>query len=798
MDTAPKTLLARALYDNHPDCSDELAFCKGDILTILEQNVPESEGWWKCLLHGRLGLAPANRLQILSEAPADRCCPPFLKDLEEALTISEETYLVPTMLSPPPQGPVYEQMKSWVEGPPPPRDQFYELPDPPTSARIVCEKTMSFPKQVIVTVPKSAQASLPTLPPQVYDVPIQSRGTSALKEPPKQWLYDIPPSPQKAKLGPPTFPASEISVPLTSMAAPRRGGYNTLPNPQKSEWTYNTPVSSEKATIRNNLMEQTRPCVLPRHTPASHSAPNSWVGSHTPHLPKNMPMHKKLSLPEIPSYDFPTPRATFPLDEGFSYKVPSSFLVPRVEQQNTRPNIYDIPKAMTGVPQPRKELGKTTRALENSMDPSSSWFSKQAASLSSDLDALSVSSVISSCSSMSTDSSSSSFSEESSKELSLDLDLAKEMVTALQHHVAGSVADLMLFVSRKWRFRDYLEANIDAIHRAVDHIEESLREFLDFARVVCRRACNIADSKLQVKIKDQLQTISNSYQILLETKERLESLNWSLEVLVTNTAQNSPDDLERFVMVARMVPEDIKRFASIVIANGRLLFKQNCEREENVQLAPNEEFKLEKCAQLSQKETDPHQSRASFNRQREHKHSLELLKKTRTNTVCEQNLPNLEEKQKPILEQKLDENKALATQNPGSSNARPLSQQNPEKRIHLSEHCCLYFGALFKAISAFHISLSASQPPEIFITQSKLIIMVGQKLVDSLCKETQEKDARNEILYGSNHLCSLLKNLALATKHAVLKYPSPEALGHLQAEAKKLEQHTQQFRESLE
>nr|CAN13138.1 orthologue of H. sapiens chromsome 20 open reading frame 32 (C20orf32) [Sus scrofa] len=340
-DGAPKALLARALYDNHPDCSDELAFCRGDILTILEQDVPESEGWWTCLLHGRQGLAPANRLQILEEAPADGPCPPFFGGLEEAPGRSQENYEVP---SPPTPGPVYEQMKSWVEGPPPPTVQIYEFPDPPTCARIVCEKTLSFPKQAIFTIPRAARTSLPALPCQVYDVPAQSRCPPASKEPGKQQLYDIPPSRQKATLG---------------------------------------PLSSQ--------------------------------------------------------------------------------------------------------------------------------------------------------------------------------------------------------------------------------------------------------------------------------------------------------------------------------AN-----------------------------------------------------------------------------------------------NPGSLIPRPLSQQNPEKRIHLSEHCRLYFGALLKAIGVLNGSLSNRQPPETFITQSKLIIMVGQKLVDTLCKETQERDFRNEILCGSSHLCSLLRNLALATKHAVLEYPSPAALGHLQAEARKLEQHTQQFRGTLE
>uniref|UniRef100_A0A8D2AQL1 Cas scaffold protein family member 4 n=1 Tax=Sciurus vulgaris TaxID=55149 RepID=A0A8D2AQL1_SCIVU len=335
-DGAPKALLARALYDNHPDCSDELGFSRGDILTILEQNVPESEGWWKCRLHGRQGLAPANRLQILTEAPADGSCAPQEKS-------SGETCQVPTLLHPARPGPVYEPMRSWVEGPLPPAAQAYEFPVPAPSARIICEKTVSFPKQAIFVLPRPSSASLPALPSQVYDVPVQSRVPSALKEPEKQQLYDILPSPQKAT---PCLPASQ----------------------------------------------------------------------------------------------------------------------------------------------------------------------------------------------------------------------------------AG---------------------------------------------------------------------------------------------------------------------------------------------------------------------------------------------------------------------------------NPRSLTHQPLSQQHPGRKVHLSEHCRLYFGALFKAISVFHSSLSNSQPPEIFITQSKLVIMVGQKLVDTLCKETQEKDVRNEILCSSSHLCGLLKDLALATKNAVLN-PSPAALRHLQAEAKKLEHHTRQFRGTLD
>ncbi|XP_011833531.1 PREDICTED: cas scaffolding protein family member 4 isoform X2 [Mandrillus leucophaeus] len=725
VDGAPKALLARALYDNCPDCSDELAFSRGDILTILEQHVPESEGWWKCLLHGRQGLAPANRLQILTEVTADRPCPPFLRGLEEAPASSEETY------------------------------------------------------QAIITLPRPTRASLPTLPSQVYDVPTQHRGPMVLKEPEKQQLYDIPASPKKAGLHPPAGQASGQGVPLISVTTLRKGGYSTLPSPQKSEWVYDTPVSPGKASVRNTPLptfaEESRPHALPSSSSTFHNPPSGRARSLTPQLNTNVPMQKKLSLPEIPSYGFLVPRDTFPLDEDVSYKVPSSFLIPRVEQQNTKPNIYDIPKAISSVSQAGKELAKAKEVSENSTGHNSSWFSRRTASRSPELDRLSGSSsdsrasVVSSCSTTSTDSSSSSSSEESAKELSLDLDVAKETVMSLQHKVVSSVAGLMLFVSRKWRFRDYLEANIDAIHRSTEHIEESVREFLDFARGVHGTACNLTDSNLQNRIRDQMQTISNSYRILLETKESLDNRNWPLEVLVTDNVQNSPDDLERFVMVARMLPEDIKRFASIVIANGRLLFKQNCEKEETVQLTPNAEFKCDKCIQPPQRETESHQKSTPSTKQREDEHSSELLKKNRAN-IC--------------------------GQNPGPLTPQPSSQQTPERKHHLSEHCRLYFGALFKAISTFHGSLSSSQPAEI-ITQSKLVITVGQKLVDTLCTETQERDVRNEILRGSSHLCSLLKDVALATKNAVLTYPSPAALGHLQAEAEKLERHTRQFRGTL-
>ncbi|XP_012583590.1 PREDICTED: cas scaffolding protein family member 4 [Condylura cristata] len=767
LDGAPKVLLARALYDNCADCADELAFSRGDILTILEQNVPESEGWWKCLLHGKLGLAPANRLQVLMETPEDRPCPPFTRGLENALASPGKTGQAPTQLSPAPPGPVYEPMRSWVKGPPPAPAQDYEFPNPLASASVVCEKAL--------------------------------RGPTQKRE--EQILYDIPASAQKARWGAPAGPASVSmtsaerpgghplgtptsvaptrngqSVPLTSATALTRSSYSSLPNPQKSEWTYDTPTPSEKASARNaplpGFLEGPGPHAQPWHVSSFPGAPNSRALPPAPHLPKDAATQKKLSLPESSCYGRPAPRDALPSGEGTSYRVPASFLAPRVEQQNTRPNIYDLPTGMVSGPQPAKEHGGASEAPR---DPTSLCLSRRAASLSPELDRLSASSsdsrasVVSSGSSVSTDSLSSS-SEEPAMALPMDQDAAKETAAALEHRVASCIAGLMLFVNRRWRSREYLEANVDAIRRAVKCTEGSLREFLDFARAVARTASQLPDGHLQARVREQVQLIAHSHQILLETKDSLESLDWSLEVLVADKVQTSPDDLERFVMAARMVPEDVKRFASIVIANGRLLFKQNCEREETELLTPSAELNLARSPQLAQREHALHQSSPPLHQQRESGPSPELFTQNRTK-ACDQS--------------------------PGCLTPRPSSLQKPEKRIHLSEHSRLYFGALFKAINTFSGSLHHSQPPTVFITRSKAIIVVGQKLVDTLCKETQDRDARNEVLCGSNHLCSLLKGLALATKQAVIEHPSPAALRHLQAEIQKLEQHARQFRGML-
>ncbi|XP_074965068.1 cas scaffolding protein family member 4 isoform X4 [Phalacrocorax aristotelis] len=808
--------LAKALYDNKAECSDELAFRKGDILTVLDQNVIGSEGWWKCSLHGRQGLAPANRLQLLAASQAVPPPPSTCSDSAESPAGQQNIYQVPSVPKPTVVSSTYEKMDGWVKSPArvsaPPAQGIYQVPA--LAAQLLSERTQSSTKQHLLTLPRACWASVPNIRSEVYDVPSMQRRESLLTQsgatPPtarkgsvlvrstegfqeeQKQLYNIPSSPEKAgaviqKDSPvcnlyDVPPKRETDISQNESQKKFWGHYNTLPNPRKSEWIYDIPVSPEKTGLKQNPPgHSSENQVLYDIPPARYKAPmaNTEAKAVNPQLYDIPPTQRKLTLPDIPLYDVPSLRDTLLLPQNGSCDVPASLLAPKAENQITEENVYDIPKGLPTALHSKKEMEKNSDSSGDQAHSAPPQLSRDAKL---EQDKLSVSSVDSRSSPLSTssnpsaESSSMSSPEEPAREIKLDLDVAIETLTRLQHSVSSSVASLMIFVSSKWRLQEHLEKSIEEIHRAVDHIKVSLGEFLAFAQVVKVNASYLTDNNLQSRIKKQLEILMNSFKILTETREALNNCNWSLEALVLRKPQNSPDDLDRFVMVARTIPDDIKRFVSIIIANGKLLFRKNEKEQETKQSKANPECKLAKQITVPRRiETDSLQ-RSTPGKPSQSQVSSEKPKENAADDCDYVQLQVSPSAKKTVIQ----------------------SKQDSAKKITLPEHCKLCFGALHKAISVFTNSLSNNQPPEVFISHSKLIIMVGQKLVDFLCQETQEREARNDILHSSSRFCSLLKNLALATKNAAIQYPNADAMRELQDQTEELSKYTQQFRAMME
>ncbi|XP_068006084.1 cas scaffolding protein family member 4 isoform X1 [Melanerpes formicivorus] len=816
IDGMAKNTLAKALYDNKAECSDELAFRKGDILTVLDQNVIGSEGWWKCSLHGRQGLAPANRLQLLATSQAVLLPPSIQSDSAESPAGQQNIYQVPSVPKPTVSSSTYEKMEGWVKSPAKvstlPAQGIYQVPA--LAAQLLSERTKSSTSQYLFTLPRACRASAPNIRGEVYDVPSTQRRESSLTQsgatPPttrkvsalvrstecfqeeQKQLYKIPPSPEKAravtKKDSPSGnlydipPKRETEASENESQRKRWGHYNTLPNPRKSEWIYDIPVSPEKMGLKQTPSGHSLEKQMLYDTPPARYkvlTTNTEAKVANQQLYDIPPTQRKLTFPDMHLYDVPSSRDMLLLPQNGTCDVPSSLLAPKAENQTSEENVYDIPKGLPTAMQSKRDMEKPS---DSSGDQAYSIPPQISREAKIEQDRLSVSSVDSKSSTLSTSSNSSAesfsmpLSEEPAREIKLDLDVAIETVTRLQHSVSSSVASLMIFVSSKWRLQEHLEKSIEEIHRAVDHIKVSLGEFLAFAQVIKANASSLTDNNLQTRITKQLEILMNSFKILTETREALNNCNWLLEALVLKKPQSNPDDLDRFVMVARTIPDDIKRFVSIIIANGKLLFRKTEKKQEMKQPQVNPEYKMAKQITLPRRiETDSLQ-RNSPEKPSQRQVSSEKPKDKATEDCDYVQLQVLPSAKQAVIQGKPD----------------------PAKKIPLSDHCKLCFAALHKAIGVFTSSLSNNQPPEVFISHSKLIIMVGQKLVDSLCQETQERDARNDILHRSSRFCSLLKNLALATKTAAIQHPSADAMRQLQDQTEELAKYTQQFRAIME
>ncbi|XP_073436768.1 cas scaffolding protein family member 4 isoform X2 [Dendrobates tinctorius] len=855
-------MLAKALYDNKAECPDELAFRKGDILTVLDQNVLGSEGWWRCYLHGRQGLAPANRLQLLTipqnESPVAQSNYNSLGRKQSSPNIYQVPSAPKTEVAS-----MYERMENLYITPEtqkPISGDIYQIPTC-SPAQVFYERTNSSSSQHLLTLPRASRASNVTniSQPEVYDVPpsklnvsvVSQRGTTpspvngrspflTLSE---QQIYDIPSSPDtpgRSNVKTPKGSNVYDIPPMGTLAhqknrsetPPASPHYNTLPNPRKSDWIYDYPISPE----RNNLKDGCRKISIDRGM--VYDVPPTRYGPVHSHCASGQiydvpPQQSKPSSTSNQTlYDVPASRdISVPHQNGSLWKVSSTLGMQGLNHVDSKENVYDIPRGSSAGSPPKFEMSSlpyneriydVPPPLPRNPKPSLHRLDK---------DRLSVSSSESRTSTLSTSSSGSSESftlslpDENAAKVTLEPEVAIKRITELQERVSSSIASLMIFVSSKWRLQENMEANLEDIHRAVDSIILSLEQFIDFAQSIKINASHLTDTNIQTRINTQLQTLTDSFQTLSQNQEAINLCKWSLQALVINKPHTTPDDLDQFVMVARTIPDDIKRFVSIIIANGKLLFKKT---ENEKKLKPVKEHVVSQKPQVSlRKETKVLQE--SYVNKTTEKHKDEKRQLFRQKTMEDngyvylqkkedfekmQNLSpmqQLENKTSPEEKRKgwlKPESRLYSCSDPGTGFSKeptvltmkpeaPKSTE-PVKKIALSESCYLYFGALQKAIRVFEDSLNKNETPEVFITHGKLIIMVGQKLVDLLCQDVKTNEARNDILFKSSELCSLLKNLAIATKTAAIQYPNMATMQELQCRTNELSNYTQLFRAMVE
>ncbi|KAM3877994.1 cas scaffolding protein family member 4 [Diretmus argenteus] len=812
-----KNKLAKALYDNTAECPDELAFRRGDIITVMDQNVMGTSGWWMCSLYGRQGLAPANRLQLLPQSGTAAGSlnhgteKPKVVDSQSGH--SQNIYQIPSVPRPC-TSQAYEHMT-----------MIYKVPSTPLSAskspipsalkhstdglegnKASVFNVLSGPKGEVYDVPNQVRRNslftTSTTPGQQIRkaslVPISelerrfdSWESLRCSSPGENYVYAVPPTLSQD-------PSYDIPVPSTTEAQQRMvSGYNTLPNPRKPEWIYDVPMSPEKPgpdpgsydTMPSKAVSRQLYDTLPARawpmqscspTPSLYDIPKP---SSSTHKSLDIPSPPKV-LPRAPIYDKPptqrlsgeliyaVPPQEHPSPQGLSDHIP---LECRGDSGNayehTRVRLQRIRKVLAPAAL-RERPGSGDLLLqednERSLAPHLSAADSQRISTAS-------SSSTSSCDSLALSSSS----PEPLREVMLSQDEASRRLLELQQAVCRAVPSLMEFVSSRWRSKEHLEKHLEEIKEAAEGIACSVTCFLNFALDVKGNARRLNDANLQTRLYKQLSIVEDSGIILQQTVSALNVAGWPLNTLSQDPGQvQTPDQLERFVMVARTVPEDVKRLVSILNANGKLLFRP-----------PQKEPELPNTTAQPDMKKSPDGS----------EHGGDLVEDD--NDYVQLQTKNDFEKQQKELQREPKEKITPASKKTDDQKRRssePRAGTEEPRKPSTSEHCRLYFGALQKAIGAFVSSLQDGQPPERFISHSKLVIMVGQRLVDTLCREAHSRESSQSLLCKSNHLCALLKQLAVATKKAALHFPDKQALHEAQDFAKELAQRAQHFRTSLD
>ncbi|XP_010187397.1 PREDICTED: enhancer of filamentation 1 [Mesitornis unicolor] len=813
--------MARALYDNIPECAEELAFRKGDILTVIEQNTEGLEGWWLCSLHGRQGIVPGNRVKLLIG--------PVVQDSPSGQDVSNSVLMHQSFNA----QKIYQVPSSHASA----RDPVYQVPPSHLNQGIYQIPTgHGLVGQDIYQVPPSMQRSVdgPPLANKVI-TPVRS-GQDYVYEFPSKYqkdTYDIPPvRPLQGIYDIPPTSVKGPALPVPMGEAKASGVYDIPP----AKGVYATPPSAcrDDTGLRENLQDFS--------SPVGHSVRPEGVYDIPPPITKATGKEIKFS-PE-----------SFLLPDGVSqkhsvYDIPMNhqnhFLGQQIAPQK---DVYDTPR---GIAFPGQQTGLGESIIPEGREgvydvpPAVLQDTKGLQDVTDGMNRLSFSSTGSTRSNMSTSSTTSKDSSVSAstaqdKRLILDPDTAIERLYRLQQMVETAVNNLMAFVTADWRSYGYMEKHINEIHTAVDKVEQSLLEYLQFAKGSAANASCLSEFGLLNKMRREVQRLEDSHQILTQTRHDLNSFNWSLNVLAVNRLQSKCDDLDRFVMVARTVPDDAKQLTTTISVNAEVLFKQalNSSRPKNtpesitntpdyVYDSPHMQHHGEKaqnhCSSfplLLSKGQHPHnttsessekswmddydyvhlQGKEEFERQQR-----ELLEKENIIKQSKMELEHHQINQFQRLEQEITkpvENDISKWKPPQALQTANSAATSRDCRLLLfyADQCETHFNSLLNAIDAFFSCINASQPPRIFVAHSKFVILSAHKLVfigDMLTRQVTTQDIRNKVMNSSNQLCELLKSVVLATKAAALHYPSTAALQKMVDQVTELSRHAQLFKLSL-
>lgn len=808
-----KMCLAKALYDNVAESVDEIGFRRGDVLMVIEQNTSGLDGWWLCSFKGKQGIAPGNRLQIISaisatpHAPAQQPVPqtsqPPEPDPNETNWKRRSWHLNPDkVVTPHKMGNVYiydQPNRDYQDYDVPPSRYFptydgftgdhgahpvmqqqKDVYDSPQSCLHDHMSNRSSSVSVYSTgsgLTVSSSMSNHSLP-AGSEAPSSCGSTRSSTDYTLHDIYDIPPQPK----------------PL---------GREGLMSPGSNEMElYDVPPSSRNRAITDIY-----------DTPPSKRNIMQEIYDHPPckQFPKDIydtPPSKTTPVPQLKSLmreRFDSPCRDGRASSGDSgivtsnSKLDSLYDIPQATLEQMIDEIYDIPPSNSKVGDQGRVKGLQAHGC---LDPTSVYDIPPQVTRDSAISMQSEAAEDTCNHRLSTCSSGSEGPLVIYDELPLDLDSAMELLVKLQQEVQSSTSKLLSFVSSSWRLRENIEPVVYHVKTACHTFRNALKEFFDFGCGTLANSAKAEDKKLIKKLSKHLEPIQIAHETVTTCVRGLDNMGWQMQQLVDHR-DIADDDLNVVVFQAKEVPAAVRTLASLIQGNSTLLFKRSVteadpmytqvknpgppvkpkpvtvERKTSIQDRPlpapppgpgdypntkNPVYEVPKDKEEQKIPVIEDYDYVSLDKKMD-------PKLTEKNGGQQQDMANLTARFKERLEQV--QHKVSPTEKK-KINAVTLHENDRQMLSFYSHQVEIHSATIVTAMDYFFNCIESSQPPKVFIAQCKLVILAAHKLVymgDTLHRNILNEEVRNKIMTCANDLCDTLKMTVTATKNAALQFP---------------------------
>ncbi|XP_065294296.1 breast cancer anti-estrogen resistance protein 1 isoform X2 [Dermacentor albipictus] len=772
--------LARALYDNIAESPEELAFRKNDVLTVLEQNPGDLEGWWLCALRGRQGLAPGNRLRLMPGMydPTGLGYAAGPPDLAAAVPPAPPAGTYPG------PGQRHARRRSWRVDPnkvvTPSKVGDVYLYDVPVGAKV----TEEYDTPAHSTLPRpSGHVHIDTIVPAAQEgrKPVRMLPNMAYDEPrPSSLSYDLPRPSVNTRL---EFPSSTTAG-TESYDVPRPKTDYDVPN-SELVGTYDTPPPARGVTkgapcsVYDVPLDSGTPrCVLAANydvptsgrssgvsllstssssagvSPASRSNRSSLEQGHEMYdiptsssrrvidAPPSRTQSPRGNLGAVPPppghgmtllqfYDVPTNNAPAPFYDTPPKRAPTT-------QTVCMEGVYDVPPQVTrDAPLPPPMMDETDASRRHSSSSSDSHGSRDYETV-GDL-----------------------------KELHLERDAALEVLVKVQQELTSAIGKLFSLTHSTLKRQESVtaESRLYDIKTSCHKLRTSLKEFLNFAQGALANASHVEDRKLYQKLGRLTKPLLDSYQVVVATTQALDDKGWQLCM----SREAGPDELDQLIACARGLTEDIQQVASTIQGNSTLIFKKSPLISESGRTSQERPLPVPPRKEDDQWASDYDyvnlESKASVERENE-----EI--KAALPAELSQSFDKLLQQSQLIVEGIVQEPQPLSGM-PG------LDQNDLQILNFYGAQIDTHILFLTNAIDAFLATIENNQPPKVFIGHSKFVVISAHKLVymgDTVYRNIVNVDIKNKVLQCSSNLCEALKVLINSTKKAALQFPSVAAV----------------------